>query len=146
MKLQLFIVTLFAGVLLLGIAGCSGPSEEWDPRIDWTFMDATIDGQTIVLPELPINVTLKITGEVTVDNTSENPVVTYAWTQEPANAGTFVSTDTLTTNWKPNESVVSVGDEVTLILTMTSLKGGKSVKRLHLIMTPPVEPPVTPPG
>ena len=129
---------LFLLGLVLALAGCYGPSPGLDPVISFTFPDGT------TLPDLPSGTVLHVKGDATTADSSGNPITSYQWTQTPANAGTFSSTTTLETTWlAPTLKATDKPLNVTLILTVKSLKGGKAVKPLNLIIVPPSSASIT---
>jgi len=118
--------------IVLGLAGCYGPSPGLSPVISFTFPDDT------TLPNLPSGGLVHIKGDATTGDSTNNPITSYQWTQTPANAGTFSSLSTLETTWRaPTLKSTDQPLNVTITLTVKSLKGGKAVKPVNLIVAPP---------
>lgn len=142
--LRYSLLLMVAAVALLLLAGCGGsPSDRspgLNPTVTFTFPEDT------TLPNLLSGGVLHITGDATTGDSETNPITSYAWTQNPLNAGTFSSTNTLETTWRAPDYPGPGQLHVVLTLTVKTLLGGETVKPINILVTPPVIPPVQNPA
>ena len=128
---------LLLGLALMGLVGCYGPSPGLNPVIAFTYPDGT------TLPNLAAGSVLHVQGTGTTNDSTGNPITSYAWSQTPATgatAGKFSSLTTLETTWLAPSWTGPGNLAVRLTLTAISLKGGKTVKTIDLNIVPPGAP------
>lgn len=131
MMIRILAMTLCALGALLLLPGCyGGGNTSLNPVIDLTFPAGT------TLPAWKSTDVLVVQGTSSTADKDQNPVTSYAWTEIPANAGTFTSTTTFGTTWKSRALAPGEVSNVTLILTSRSKLGGKTDTPINLIVTP----------
>lgn len=130
MKWQIIVATILAGVALMGLTGCYGPSPGLNPSIAFSFPDDSS------LPYLQSGGKLVIKGEANppVDAAS-NPVISASWSQDPP-IGQFVITSPNAVENIWQAPAVTQATPVTLALSMKTLLGGEGSTRMTVIVVP----------
>ncbi|OPZ88112.1 MAG: hypothetical protein BWY76_00124 [bacterium ADurb.Bin429] len=129
MRILLGLTIVATGMLLL--AGCHGDAGALRPAINFKFAEGT------TLPSMPDNYPLVISGDTEVDlPDTEDSIASITWTQSPAGAGTFASTNTIGTSWLSADLPAGTrNNPVTLVLTITTAKGGKVTAPINLLVS-----------
>lgn len=134
MKALVFIaMSLIGGCMVLLMGGCGGTATALNPTVAFNFDER--------LPPIPSRSILVISGTITPAR-PDDAIKSIKWTQEPADPaynGIFlIDENNINTNW---EAPAWPGPErlpVDLILTVETIMGGRTVKRLHLMVEPTV--------
>lgn len=127
MLLRLCTLLAVMSVFILLLAGCHGDDAALNPVIQFKFPPGTI------LPRIDDKSSLVISDDSSVVVAEDDAVISHAWTQNPANAGTFTSTATLATTWVSRDLTGQPTPRyVTLYLTTRTKLGGESVTPITL--------------
>jgi hypothetical protein len=115
---------------LLALLGCSGPAPGLNPIVSIAFSPVITADQALDL-------------DATATTASGDSVTEVEWVEVPQTGsgetiGLFSSPTTLDTAWTVvDPAAITVPTQVTLILTVETLKEGKTVTPINVIVNPP---------